>query len=254
MRVAFCIPTTSANRNWKIIEDSFLYQFKKVNTQHTIDYFIGYDKGDRIFSKKENQDKLPANWIECNFEKGRVTAIWNKLYEEALKTNQYDYFWIAGDDISYSTDDWLDALITELGKTDGKGIAGVFNGNPNLPMTQFLITKKHHDFFGFVYPNQIKNWFCDDWITEVYPQHLVHYREDIHCLNSGGEPRYKPDNTNTEWQELVLRYRKMLKKKHGLKYESDQIGYRFNVSNHHYASIKEGKFARLVKRIKRLFN
>lgn len=252
MKVAFCIPTTSANRDWKSIEDSFLFQFKQVNTKHEIDYFIGYDQGDPIFSDKENQTKLPAKWIECNFEKGHVTAIWNKLFEEAIGANTYDYFWIAGDDISYNSDDWLDELIQELAKTDGKGIAGVFNGNPNLPMTQFLLTKWHYDFFGFVYPTQIKNWFCDDWITEVYPQYLVHYRSDIECLNSGGEPRYKPDNTNTEWQDLVIKYRRMLTKKHGIQFKDQSIGYRFNVTQHHYAKVEPGRLSRMLKRLKSL--
>jgi hypothetical protein len=254
MKVAFCIPTTSANRDWESIEDSFLFQFKEINTKHEVDYFIGYDQGDSIFSKKENQAKLPAQWIECNFEKGYVTAIWNKLFEEAIALNTYDYFWIAGDDISYNNEDWLDELIHELAKTDGKGIAGVYNGNPNLPMTQFLLTKSHFDLFGFMYPYQIKNWYCDDWITEVYPQELVHYRSDIECLNSGGEPRYKPDNLNTEWKDLVIYYRNMLMEKHNLQYKDQSIGYRFNVTQPHYATSKNGWISRIVKSIKSLLN
>ena len=210
MKVAFCIPTTSAGKDWKSIEDSYLFQFNSINTQHEITYFIGYDKGDPLFDDASNRSKFKAQWVECDFEKGHVTAIWNKLYEQALQEGIYDYFWLAGDDISYVEEDWLDALINSLDKTRGVGIAGVYNGNPNLPMTQFLVSPNHHKIFGFAYPDEIKNWYCDDWISEVYPTQLVHYHEEFHCLNSGGEPRYSPDKNDKEWQNLVARYRIVL--------------------------------------------
>jgi len=233
MKVAFCIPTTSAKRDWKTMQETFLLQFNDIQTQHEITYFIGYDKGDPLFSIPENQNQFKANWVECDFEKGHVTAIWNKLYKQALAKQEFDYFWLAGDDIAYAEEDWLDLLTIELSKTEGIGIAGVYNGNPNLPMTQFLVSKRHYDLFKFAYPPEIKNWYCDDWITEVYPSKYVHFRPDIECLNSGGEPRYKPDNTNTEWKELVKYYRVLLSQNNGFKYIDNTIGNRFKSNDEH---------------------
>lgn len=207
MKVAFCIPTTSNKKNWKSIKDSFLYKHRHIKTKHDITYFIGYDSDDKIFSKPLQRWKFPAKWIKCDFEKGHVTAIWNKLFSEAIEANEYDYFWLAGDDIIYGETDWLDALISALEKTNGVGIAGVNNGNPLLPMTQFLVSKEHYNLFGFAFPEEIINWYCDNWIVTVYPEKYVHYLKEFECLNSGGEPRYQPVHIETKWRDVVEKYK-----------------------------------------------
>lgn len=207
MKVAFCVPTTSNHRNWKSIKQSLLYLNKTINTKHQITYYIGYDKDDKLYSKIWQRWKFKANWVKCNFEKGHVTAIWNKLYKKAIDANKYDYFWLAGDDIVYGNIDWLDALVTALETTEGVGIAGVNNGNPLLPMTQFLVSKAHFNLFGFAFPEEIKNWFCDNWICAIYPEKYVHYCADYECLNAGGEPRYQPIHAREEWLLLVEKYK-----------------------------------------------
>ena len=46
------------------------------------------------------------------------------------------------------------------------------------------------EFFGFYFPPEIKNWYCDDWMTHVYyPKYFYFTR--CFVINAGGAPRYK---------------------------------------------------------------
>lgn len=189
------------------MRDSFLFKIRKINTKHSIDIWVGYDHDDRIYSKWLNRIQFKANWVRCYFPGGDVVSIWNLLYQKAVETGKYDYFWIAGDDIEYDESDWLDALVQSLESTNGVGVAGVNNGNPNLPMTQFLVSKKHFEFFSFAYPPELTNWYCDNWIQEIYPQQFVHYHSKYLCPNAGGEPRYTPAIDSGEWKQLLKKYK-----------------------------------------------
>ena len=113
-----------------------------------------------------------------------------------------------GDDIQFPKQkEWLGVMIKKLKSTQNLGIAGGDSGKPNLPMTQFLFHKRHLEIFGFVFPPPIHNWFCDNWIQEVYPQKYVHYCEQYKLLNTGGAPRYRPKNDRGLCDALVKRYR-----------------------------------------------
>ena len=45
------------------------------------------------------------------------------------------------------------------------------------------------EIFGFFFPEEIKNWYCDDWITNIYYPNYFYKLEHFH-FNQGGEPRY----------------------------------------------------------------
>lgn len=211
MRVAFCIPTTSHGKDWTKMSQSYLQKLKSINTKHKITFILGYDEDDTLYNKWINRLSFNAKWIKCNESKGHVTAIWNMLYKKAVSMKKFDYYWLAGDDLDYCNEDWLDALILSLKSTNNIGIAGVYNGNPALPMTQFLVSKKHLDFFGFAYPEELKNWYCDNWIQAIYPSKYIHYHPEFECINAGGKPRYKPEIDDGEWKELIGKYQECLK-------------------------------------------
>ena len=41
------------------------------------------------------------------------------------------------------------------------------NNNDIIP-TQFLFHKNHYEIFGWIFPPQIKNWQCDNFIYNIY--------------------------------------------------------------------------------------
>ena len=219
MKICFLIPTTSNKREWSNILESYLNQLtiEKIKNYNNfeIHLYISFDKDDKIFDSIEEQNKIDyknIKWFKNEFEKGAVTHHWNFLYEEALKDN-FDYYWLVGDDILYPDNDkWLNDLINNLKKTDDIGISGCFNGNLNLPMTQFLVSKKHYDIFRYAFNPKIKNWYCDNYLYELYHKKYIHFEEKHKLINAGGEPRYNVIEASKLYMILVKRDKKILMK------------------------------------------
>ena len=68
-------------------------------------------------------------------------------------------------------------------------------GGNRFIQTQTFVSRKHYEIFHFYFPLEIKNWFCDDWINEVYKGINHFYPLQNHfCNNVGGNPRYDINN------------------------------------------------------------
>ena len=174
--VDFIIPTTSRNTDWTVAEDSFLYKiffnslarYRPDCINHII---IGYDEDDKIFSKPEERLKFiefgfEMIWIPIKPEPGNVVRVWNIL----ANSSKAEYLMVTGDDIKFPNDkNWLRLFMKLLKKNDNIGWSAGYSNN-NRIATQFLIHQKHLEIFGFVYPPALKNYFCDDWMYEIYPE------------------------------------------------------------------------------------
>jgi hypothetical protein len=229
MKVSLLIPSTTKRRNWKNIKETYLYTITLKSFLTTYDLtindeeihykiFIGYDHDDIIYCKEEERNvirqfmkimkQVEIEFIPMNVEKGHVTEIWNQLYKKAYSEG-YQYFYQAGDDIEYKTKGWICECIQSLQQNNDIGISGPFNGHPYL-LTQAMISRKHYDIFGFLFPPEIKNWYCDDWINQIYAPNyrvpLLQYK----CLNIGGEPRYDIVHANHMCKLLVTRDKQRL--------------------------------------------
>ena len=72
---------------------------------------------------------------------------------------------------------------------DGIGMTGPMNNQDIL--TQSFVSRKHHDLFGYYFPEEIENWFCDNWMNEVYQGIDRYFPLKNHlCNNVGGKERY----------------------------------------------------------------
>ena len=213
--VAFIIPTTSRNRDWKNVEESYLWTILlKSLDRHCPDldihFYIGYDKNDQLFQELENQMKFSAvfhrykfNWVPFKPDPGNVVKIWNRLAD--IASQKHDYLLVLGDDIRVPNDSyWLSSLINSLKKNDNLGWASGWSGN-DLIATQFLIHKNHLKIFGSVFPPALRNYYCDDWMNCVYPNKYKCWNRSIPLLNCGGEPRYIPEDDSKICQILVKR-------------------------------------------------
>jgi hypothetical protein len=219
-KVAFCVPSTTNKREWSQINETDLWSVlltqleDKTPTDCEICLYIGYDDDDKVFSQLEQRMKANAifknfqiKWIEfTDLEKGHVTTIWNGLAKKAIDDG-YEYLKILGDDISLPNDKgWLSCFINKLKKNQNIGYVSGWSNNNSIP-TQFLLHKTHYDIFGFIYPEEIKNWGCDNWLHEVYPNRYGLWLKNYQLLNVGGEPRY-----DIVWNEkfvkaIVKRYK-----------------------------------------------
>jgi hypothetical protein len=232
--IALLIPCTSNRRElWKDIKDTYLYNFTlktfllTMDKQYNYTFYIGYDKDDRIFSKKSEQEiiirfnkvfnNVNFKFVELNVEKGYVTKMWNILYKQAYLDNN-EYFYQCGDDINFKTKNWITDSIEILKKNNDIGISGPINNNARI-LTQAMFSRKHMEIFGFLFPENIKNWCCDDWYNWIYQPNNFFPITNHFCSNDGGQPRYNINgdanfniNASEKVQKLRLSVAKMVEK------------------------------------------
>lgn len=221
-RTCFLVPTTSRNRDWESIEDSYLYKILCSNLKLANDgannyFYVGFDTTDKIFSKDSEQEKLTLafpnfhfTWVPFAPQPGNVVRIWNELARLAIERG-FNYLMILGDDILPPKDKyWLTSFIKALQKQDNIGWAAGYSNNDDIA-TQFLVHSTHWDIFGFIFPPQIRNWYCDNWMNEIYAKEYKYWNQNFKLSNCGGEPRYQPLNDKNLCTLLVKRYKKNLK-------------------------------------------
>ena len=223
MKVAFLIPSTTNKRDeWKKAEDTYLWtilcsSLEKYTPHHEIKLFIGYDCDDRIYSVPEEILKFSAVFMNFEIEwfpqpietKGKVTTIWNNLGEKAVQEG-YDYMKVLGDDIKMPNDTgWLGCFINKLRKKDNIGWVAGFSNNDNIP-TQFLVHRTHINIFGFIYPPEIPNWSCDDFLYNVYPAKYRNWLKSYPLYNCGGAPRYQIEYNEKFMWAIVKRHKPKL--------------------------------------------
>ena len=219
MKIAILIPSTTNNRDWKCITDTYLYKsiisfVSQYNPDYEYKFYVGIDKDDKIYNDKTQRQKiyeLCRTWKNVNFQfypfdenipKGHVSIMWNILYKKAIE-EFYDYFYITGDDIIYCTPGWLDRCIASLKSTKNLGAAGCYNGNSEI-LTQFLVSQTHYAIFNFAYNPKITNWYVDNHLHELYSPSFLHIVEGA-CINAGGQPRYQVDHSARDfYRQLVI--------------------------------------------------
>jgi len=218
---AFLIPSTTRNRDWTTIEETYLFSVLcRTLDAHCppvdISLYVGYDADDPIYSQEEQRLKLNAIfmnfkiiWIEFKPEPGDVVSVWNGLYKIA-QSHGFEWFKILGDDIRMPNDpSWLRVFQKAIVANNYIGWSAGYSNNDKIA-TQFLIHKTHWMIYEFVFPPMLKNWYCDDWMNETYPDRYKTWRKDYPLLNVGGQPRYNPRNDNKLCQMLLRKYRKDL--------------------------------------------
>jgi hypothetical protein len=220
MKIALLIPSTSKQRDWKKVNESYLYKYTiktfgiTYNKEHEYKFYIGIDRGDPIYDNPSMQFQLTrfANIfknVDIEFlymdgvQKGHLTAMWNILFKKAYEDG-HDYFFQCGDDTSFETSGWINACIETLQKSNNIGMTSPLNNNSRI-LTQSFVSRKHMELFGYYFPEEIINWCCDDWINEIYKKIGRFYPLQTHyCINVGGQPRYTINNDPTFYSNMVF--------------------------------------------------
>ncbi len=206
MKIGLIIPSTSNDRDWKTFNETYLFKHTirsfliTYDKEHEYTFYIGIDRNDRIYDNPEIKQQM-QRFISVmknvrlefvymdNVKKGHLTVMWNILFDKAIEDNN-DYFFQCGDDIEFHTKGWVNDCISVLKANNGVGLVGPINNNPRI-LTQSFVSIKHKELFDYYFPHEIINWFCDDWINDVYKGINKFYPLKNHfCNNVGGKPRY----------------------------------------------------------------
>lgn len=217
MKVAFMIPITSRGKNWKSINESYLItstlktfiETKSDNIEYG--FYLGFDSDDPLFSKEINIILLEKLFEKINVKlnitkymnipKGHLTIMWNILYKKAYDDN-YDYFYQCGDDIIFKNKNWINETINMLKKNNDIGVSGPKNWDRDI-LTQTMVSRKHYEIFGFLFPESIINWYCDDWLSNVYKPNYYTVVSDNIAENICTHGRY-PIINNTDNYKIEL--------------------------------------------------
>ena len=214
MKVGLLIPSTSHGRSWKSYKESYLFNITlksfmlTYNKEHNYTFYIGIDRNDPIYDNAITKEELNIYFSDTdniehkfiymdNIKKGHLTKMWNVLFKIAYDAN-CEYFIQCGDDIEFKTKGWISDTIKRLEMHNNIGVSGPLSNN-KLILTQTVVSRKHMEIFGYYFPEEIINWFCDDWINKVYHEIRHFYPlKNHHCINRGGNPRYIINNSNSK--------------------------------------------------------
>lgn len=233
VKISLLVPTTSNKRQWKNINETYLVNvlikslksiINEKGANKNIEYklFIGIDKDDTIFDNKNNQDEISnlikeycdIEFIYLNTEKGYLSKAWNVLFKRAYEDN-YDYFYQCGDDIDFNNNEkYFERLIEILEKQNNYGVTGAHCMDRKDILTQSFVSRKHMELFGFYFPEEIRNWFVDDWISNIYREKYYTPYKERKIKNVGGwrnGQRYNITKlTKDEFGKLVDKYKDRL--------------------------------------------
>ena len=223
MNIALLIPITSSGRQWNNLYDSYLINLTLTtfwltkNDCYNYTFYLGFDEDDHLFNNSNNIELLEKIFDELNLKlnitiyknvkKGHLTILWNILYQKAYDDNN-DYYYQCGDDIQFKTKDWVKDSVEILIKNNNFGVSGPNNidtSNILLTLTQAMVSRTHMELFGYLYPPSIINWYCDNWISEVYqPKYFFKLNEHF-APNVGGAERYLIERDKSAYlNELII--------------------------------------------------
>lgn len=216
--IAFIVPCTSNKRNWQDFSDTYLCNILlpsivKLSNDYNVKVYIGIDDDDKLFGRVENRpDKygdIYLQWLKFSDCKGNPCKIWTECSKRAVDDG-YEYFQVCGDDIQFDNrNEWLSKFIKAVKKNNNIGYSAGWSNNDSIP-TQFLFHKRHLEIFGWIFPPQIHNWFCDDFIHGLYGKKYGNWFKEYKHLNVGGEPRYTPNDDRRVCKMLINRHKKTL--------------------------------------------
>jgi len=232
MKIAVIIPVTSNKCSYNNFKDTDIFNilFKSFFTTYSVDdlnyeymFYLGIDSDDDFYKNDKVQHEI-KNFIKVmkntevvfvsidSIHKGNVCHIWNELFKKAYEDNN-DYFLQIGSDIHFQDKGWVNACLDILKENDDIGVVGMtdegrkkYDPNDSL-LTQSFVSRKHMDIFGFYYPSEFKNWFIDDWISEIYDKNRKKFIIPHKIYNCGGAPRYIIYGDRTLCDKLLNKYR-----------------------------------------------
>ncbi|KAG6547182.1 hypothetical protein Mapa_011434 [Marchantia paleacea] len=155
--------------------------------------YFGFDLDDPIYDNSTNLDYIrdrfddlskgypfSLKFFRYNGTRGKPVWAWNRLARAAYR-DDVEYLYQVNDDVKFVSKNWTMKFVHALKANKvfpGLGVTGPCDlGNPaRLLLTQSFVSRVHLDVFRHFYPPLFRNWFSDDWITQVYhPDHLFKF-------------------------------------------------------------------------------
>jgi len=139
-KIGFLIPSTTTNRNWNNIRETYFYNIflksyiRTYDKEHNYTIYLIIDRDDKLYSQetvKKELTQIVNMLINTNLTiiysddipKGHVSLMWNKAFKQAYNDG-CDYFFQCGDDIEFMSQGWINASIYNLKIHNNIGLTG----------------------------------------------------------------------------------------------------------------------------------
>lgn len=232
-KIAFLIPSTSKNCNYKNINESslinILYDSLKKFNISSYTFIVGFDDTDDFYINNIDNlnDLLPKNfhyYFLNNVDKSYVCIV-NQLANIAIKYYNADFLYVIADDLIFYNLDYLEEFKNFIKNNNGIGLGhAIDKTNANFYRTDSFaktgicthpfVHVNHVKYLGYMFPDSIKNWFCDNWITVLYKKlNKVCVTKNPVIENKIYDKRYEPFLINNiQFSKLVLDATNILEK------------------------------------------
>jgi len=175
-KVVFIIPSTSRNADFTDVESCYLVKVLYASLEKLdiskYEFVVGFDDNDEFYLNNIDKlkSRLPNNFhfhFFNNFDKSYV-CIANQLANVAINEYDAEYIYIYADDLNVFELDYIDKFIDYFKANGDICLGWGVDANNTKICTHPFLHRKHVDLLGYFYPKEIKNWYCDDWATNVY--------------------------------------------------------------------------------------
>ncbi|CAM9646875.1 unnamed protein product [Pylaiella littoralis] len=224
--------STNDSLVWTHAFSTFLSSVDWRDPKFRFHWYLGFDVGDPIYdapgaaellsrefvatAEREFDDQgLADNEIE-NLVPNKGLRLKTKAYQgmqhapsfvvSALIKDAYEdgceYFYQINDDTLINTPGWAH-VFTETLRTNplgrNVGVTGPADTNNDRILTHAFVHRTHIDIFGRFFPTSFRNWWSDDWISNVYGRehtlrdHPMTITHDVKSQKTGAGNRYDID-------------------------------------------------------------
>jgi len=175
-----------------------LPSFEATKDPHqTYQVYIGVDDDDEFFLRNKAGLEAVGKVIVVSGCQHAPAWVWNRLARVAYEDG-HEYLFQIGDDIVIETSGWTSKFIEKLKYHKNRGVVGPKNpvnfalrvGGTQVIENAF-VHRSHYGLFNTFFHPSIRNWHCDEWLTQIYTGICSHTFEDVIVYNGCIDKRYK---------------------------------------------------------------
>jgi hypothetical protein len=219
-----------SKKTWRNATNTDLFRILLPSIAQTVsEYDVAIDDDDQFYTYNNPQisiwlDLLIPSFLTVHvhsFPKTMANRIPFNELAQAAYADGAEYFCRTNDDSEFISTDWITKAVNVLAEKydpPNLGVVGptsVLAGRNTLVNTQILTHDFCHRthlqiFEGRYYPEEIKNWCLDDWITNMYLKEALGVDRmtklaDWTVMHHASKPRYNPRRvSHQDLQQLYV--------------------------------------------------
>jgi hypothetical protein len=212
MSVAVLVPVCSREHEWTTLEECFLMTRFLPSFQATKDpnqayqLYIGVDDDDEFFLRYRTELENLGKIVLLSGCQHAPAWAWNRLASVGYEDG-HEYLFQIGDDVVIETPGWTSRFIEKLKSHKNRGVVGPKNpvnfalrvGGTQVIENAF-VHRSHYGLFNTFFHPSIRNWHCDEWLTQIYSGFCSYTFEDVIVYNGCIDKRYKIESQSVKDQ------------------------------------------------------